>query len=306
MERAVVTVAELPGSAELGRYGEPAEPHRRAGERETAPTPEGRRRSSVDAVRRQSVATFLASADLRFAAWFLWMTPLLTALSSLREATCSAAAAASASPDSVAARTARIERLELALDRLVALVPARVGADALDLGLDVGHSRELQDSFGGIRARGVRAGTSAGDGSRSGYQRAAEALQNARRESGRCTRQTTRSCVIRSDGGQLRARSASSADRLGELRLVERGVGARRGQQLGVGALLDDPARLHHQDQVGVADRREPVGDDEAGPVGRAARPSRAAPAPRCGCRPSWSPRRGSAATGRPGTPGRS
>ena len=28
----------------------------------------------------------MASADLRFAAWFLWMTPLLTALSSLRDA----------------------------------------------------------------------------------------------------------------------------------------------------------------------------------------------------------------------------
>ena len=32
-------------------------------------------------------------------------------------------------------------------------------------------------------------------------------------------------------------------------------------------ALLDDLARLHHQDGVGVADRREAVGDHEAGAV---------------------------------------
>ena len=33
--------------------------------------------------------------------------------------------------------------------------------------------------------------------------------------------------------------------------------------QLVVRALLDDPAVLEHDDQVGVADRREPVRDDE-------------------------------------------
>ena len=32
-------------------------------------------------------------------------------------------------------------------------------------------------------------------------------------------------------------------------------------------ALLDDPAVLEHDDQVGVADRREAVGDDERGPA---------------------------------------
>src|SRR5262245_60403139 len=37
-------------------------------------------------------------AALRFAAWFLWMTPLLTALSSLRDASCSSTVAASVSP----------------------------------------------------------------------------------------------------------------------------------------------------------------------------------------------------------------
>src|SRR5690606_6638739 len=43
-------------------------------------------------------ASRLAIADLRLAAWFLWMTPLLTAWSSLREASRSRAAAASVSP----------------------------------------------------------------------------------------------------------------------------------------------------------------------------------------------------------------
>src|ERR1700677_707579 len=54
-----------------------------------------------------SSTSFLAIADLRFAAWFLWMTPLETALSSLREATCSALVAASTLPDSTASRNLR-------------------------------------------------------------------------------------------------------------------------------------------------------------------------------------------------------
>src|SRR5919202_788347 len=66
----------------------------------------------------QTEATFLASADLRFAAWFLWMTPLLTALSSLRDADRSAEAAFSASPDSTAART---ERARVRSSLLIAL-----------------------------------------------------------------------------------------------------------------------------------------------------------------------------------------
>ena len=32
-------------------------------------------------------------------------------------------------------------------------------------------------------------------------------------------------------------------------------------------ALLDDPALVHHDDLVGLADRREAVGDDERGPA---------------------------------------
>src|SRR5215469_13504749 len=48
-------------------------------------------------------------ADLRLAAWFLWMTPLLTALSSLTLAARIAATAASALPASAASRNLRTD-----------------------------------------------------------------------------------------------------------------------------------------------------------------------------------------------------
>src|ERR671920_1791352 len=43
-------------------------------------------------------------ADLRFAAWFLWMTPAEAALSSLREASWASTRARSASPEAAASR----------------------------------------------------------------------------------------------------------------------------------------------------------------------------------------------------------
>src|SRR3954470_17405415 len=55
----------------------------------------------------QSSAAAFANADLRLAAWFLWMTPLLTALSSFRPATRSASFAASLSPEAAASRKER-------------------------------------------------------------------------------------------------------------------------------------------------------------------------------------------------------
>ena len=82
-------------------------------------------------------------------------------------------------------------------------------------------------------------------------------------------------------------------DRRRELRLVETRVGAVGHEQLVVRPLLDDRAVLHHEDEVGVADRREPVGDHEARAVLAQRAASPAARAPRCGCRPSSSPRRG-------------
>ena len=50
-----------------------------------------------------------------------------------------------------------------------------------------------------------------------------------------------------------------------ELAVVELGVKAVSGQKLVVGALLDDLAVLHHQDDVRLADGGQPVGHDEAG-----------------------------------------
>ena len=55
----------------------------------------------------QREAAFLEIADLRLAAWFLWMTPLETALSSLRAASRPAASATSLSPASAASRNLR-------------------------------------------------------------------------------------------------------------------------------------------------------------------------------------------------------
>src|ERR1700745_4483854 len=48
-----------------------------------------------------------ASADFLFAAWFLWITPLLAALSNLRRVETSSSAALSFSPAAAASRNAR-------------------------------------------------------------------------------------------------------------------------------------------------------------------------------------------------------
>ena len=96
-------------------------------------------RAFVDEDRAQSAATCLAIADLRFAAWFSWMTPLLTALSSFlvacRERLLGGGLVAGG--DGLAGATHL--GAELALDGLVALVGLVVGLVALDLRLDVRH-----------------------------------------------------------------------------------------------------------------------------------------------------------------------
>ena len=48
-------------------------------------------------------------ADLRFAAWFLWITPLLAALSSCRHAARSAVSASAVFPPSAASRNLRTD-----------------------------------------------------------------------------------------------------------------------------------------------------------------------------------------------------
>src|SRR6266511_1321668 len=71
---------------------------------------------------RQLATSFLAIADLRLAAWFLWITPLLTALSSLREASRSSSFASSASPAALAVLNLRIAVFN---DDLTALLRTR-------------------------------------------------------------------------------------------------------------------------------------------------------------------------------------
>src|SRR5665647_2807130 len=85
-------------------------------------------------------------ADFLLAAWFLWMTPLVTALSSLVEATLSASAAAEASPESAAVlnlRTKVRSSLLTALLRSVrrALVLMRLSWDLMFATRTLSHIR---------------------------------------------------------------------------------------------------------------------------------------------------------------------
>src|SRR3954447_19859388 len=85
---------------------------RRPRKRTEPPVPTGTEARRAGALRRRSaqrVAARLAMPDLRLAAWFLWMTPLLTALSRALLAVARAVAAASASPASAAVRKRRTD-----------------------------------------------------------------------------------------------------------------------------------------------------------------------------------------------------
>src|SRR5262245_15866 len=59
-----------------------------------------------------------------------------------------------------------------------------------------------------------------------------------------------------------------SGDSVAKLCLEQPGVETAAREQLGVGALLDQPPTVEDQDRVGLQDRREAVGDHEAGPAG--------------------------------------
>ena len=101
-----------------------------------APPPRGRR---LAAEGPQREAAFLAIADLRLAAWFLWMTPLEAALSSLRAASRPAAIAAFLVAGLGGLAELAHGGLQAGLDGLVALVSLLVLLVPLDLGLDVRH-----------------------------------------------------------------------------------------------------------------------------------------------------------------------
>ena len=51
-----------------------------------------------------------------------------------------------------------------------------------------------------------------------------------------------------------------------ELTVVELRIEPAPGKKLLVCSLLDNVAVVHHEDEVGIADRRQAVGDDEARP----------------------------------------
>ena len=78
-------------------------------------------------------------ADLRLAAWFLWMTPLDTALSSLRDATRLGLDGGVLVAGLGGLAELADEGLQLGLHGLVALMTLLVLLVPLDLGLDVRH-----------------------------------------------------------------------------------------------------------------------------------------------------------------------
>src|ERR1700686_3733583 len=59
---------------------------------------------------------------------------------------------------------------------------------------------------------------------------------------------------------------AGLSERVRELAVVERVVEAAAAEQLGVAPHFDDPALVHHDNAVGIADRRQPARNDEARP----------------------------------------
>src|SRR4051812_7765200 len=63
--------------------------------------------------------------------------------------------------------------------------------------------------------------------------------------------------------GPTGQRSRRLGEGLDELAVVELVVQAAPGEELVMRALLDDPAVVHHEDRVRVADRGESVGDHE-------------------------------------------
>ena len=87
----------------------------------------------------QRPAALRAIEDFLFAAWFWWMTPLLTALSSLTEAAYRAVLGLVGVAGVGGLAELADRRLDLGLDRLVALGRDAVGLDPLELGLDVRH-----------------------------------------------------------------------------------------------------------------------------------------------------------------------
>ena len=111
-----------------------------------------------------------ASADFLLAAWFLWITPLLAALSSLRLVDTSNSAAFSLSPACGGLAERAHSRAKRRLHRLVAQSGALVSAIALLLRLDVGHASVPSSNWCLRRLRCLLWGAPQPSSDCSGYQ----------------------------------------------------------------------------------------------------------------------------------------
>src|SRR5687768_8320945 len=101
--------------------------------------------------------------------------------------------------------------------------------------------------------------------------RAGTRTPNSGTRNPRVANYTTRQWATAKDsGGPGRALPRRGGLGRGLLRpvAVQAPVGALGGEELVVGALLDDPAVLQHHDPARLADRRQAVGDDDRGAPG--------------------------------------
>ena len=114
---------------------------------------------------------------------------------------------------------------------------------------------------GSARCRSARAARDASLGVRShqSSSRISPTSASSTRE-----RATSASTAAATNAVPSSSSSSASASTLGQ----DLGVARLGGQQLGVGALGDDPAALDHRHPVGQADGRQAVGDDQGGAVG--------------------------------------
>ena len=282
LERMVLTVTAADGSR-LRRRGAArtlgARPQRPA---RSAQTTSGRalrasrggrarRRADRRASVGQSEAARLAIADLRLAAWFLWMTPLEAALSSLRRRRWPASTAVVLVAGVGGLAELADGGLQAGLDGLVALVRLLVLLVALDLGLDVRHWCAFGRSVVGAESGARRSGGRTRD-RQQGYQRGSVAAQisSGRPPLGASQAQPTspcqRWCVAQVRRGRRHRLVAAVEEVPGDQREhdVDR---ARPGRRAGSGRVGE-----HRVDVEAVAAR--PISRNDGVQPGRARRPA--------------------------------
>ena len=201
--------------------------------------------------------TRLAIADLRLAAWFLWITPLLAALSSAwrRRALQLGGLLGVAGLGGLAEPADRGAHGRA--HRLVALPALLVGLDPLDLGLDVGHANASSSSCR-LTARCLACRTGGGAGAVTPGARPSM-LQRPR------GRRSTSGCELCNPAVASAAGHTRTASALG-------------GEDDAPWQRRRRPA-IRADDAVGGGRRRPPAGDDGAG-TGRRGRCSTATSSP--------------------------